>query len=260
MPSEAQASAVPQHTLENQNSSPAVRKLLVKFYPNYSPHRFRDLVVRSVNSSSYVLEIGAGSGTNHQNHFDLRGVVARYIGVDPDPAVLGNPFLDESYQASAESLPFPDGTFDLVFHNFVAEHFANPLACNREIARVLKSGGLLLFQTPNRLYYPCVAASMTPHWFHKFYVKRFASGRSQDEVFPTFYRLNDAKAIVRQLSDCALSSEIQYHSLPPGYLRFSPLAFRIGILYERTVERLFPSLRGHLIVLARKLPPAGPEK
>jgi SAM-dependent methyltransferase len=140
----------------------------------------------------------------------------------------------------------------------VAEHFANPLACNREIARVLKPDGLLLFQTPNRFYYPCVAASLTPHWFHEFYVKHFASGRCQDEVFPTFYRLNDEKVITKQLADCVPSSEIQYRSLPPGYLRFSPLAFRIGILYERTFERLFPSLRGNLIVVARKLPPAGP--
>jgi ubiquinone/menaquinone biosynthesis C-methylase UbiE len=84
---------------------------------------------------------------------------------------LSNPFLDESHQGGAESLPFPDNTFDLVFHNYRAEHFPTPLACNREIARVLRPGGQLLFQTPNRYDHASLFASMTPQWFHEFYVR-----------------------------------------------------------------------------------------
>ena len=235
--------------------NPSVQALLSRYFPDYSPHRFAELLSRFMEPSFHVLEIGAGSGRNQQNHFDLRGRVARYIGIDPDPGVLNNPFLDEGFQASAESLPFPDQTFDLVFHNFVAEHFASPLACNREIARVLKPGGLLLFQTPSRFYYASVAARFMPHWFHELYVGRFGSGRSHGEVFPTFYRLNDATTIERQLHASGFSPHrIDYHSLPPGYLRFNKFAFLVGVLYERTLERAFPSLRGQIIVTARKQP------
>jgi hypothetical protein len=82
-----------------------------------------------------------------------------------------------------------------------------------------------------------------------------ASGRSSNEVFPTFYHLNDASAIRKQLHDAGFAPpEIQLISLPPGYLRFSKLTFLLGAFYERTVERLFPSLRGKIIVAATKQP------
>jgi SAM-dependent methyltransferase len=242
-----------QQTTLDDRWIPSVRPLVSRYYPNYPSGRFAELLAQSVNPSSRVLEIGAGSGRNHQNHFDLRGKVAGYVGVDLDPLVLGNPFLNESYQASADALPFADQSFDVVFHNFVAEHFEAPLSCNRDIFRVLKPGGMLLFQTPSRYYYAAVAASLTPHWFHEFYIKRFASGRTGGEVFPTFYRLNDAKTINRQLQSCGFDRpQIEHHSLPPGYLRFNKFAFLAGVFFERTCERRFPALRGQIIVLARK--------
>lgn len=232
--------------------SPSIRELLLRYYPDYSPYRFADLLSQHIHPSACVLEIGAGSGRNNQNHFRLRGKVARYVGVDPDASVLTNPFLDESHQTSAESLPFPNNTFDLVFHTYVAEHFSSPLLCNREIARILRPDGLLLFQTPSRFYYASLIASVTPQWFHEFYVRRFASGRTEQEVFPTFYRLNDETTIRRQLASCGFACDIQHHSLPPGYLRFSRVTFLAGVLFERTVEKWFPALRGTIIVIARK--------
>jgi SAM-dependent methyltransferase len=239
-------------TIADGKWTPSVLALLERYYPHYSPHQFSALLARHVHTGSVVLEIGAGSGRNQQIHFDLRGKVARYVGVDLDPNVLTNPFLDESYQANAAALPFPADTFDIVFHSFVAEHFADPLACNREIARVLKPGGVLLFHTPSRYYYPSVVARITPHWFHEFYVSRMSSGRSEKEVFPTFYRLNDSRTIKALLTGCGFSSEIQHHSIPPGYLRFSAASFLAGVLFERTVERWFPSLRGTIFVVANK--------
>jgi SAM-dependent methyltransferase len=243
---------IEQTTSRDENWIPSVRALLSKYYPDYGRDRFVELLSENIRSSDRVLEIGAGSGKNHQNHFNLRGKVARYVGVDLDPSVLTNPFLDESYCAGAESLPFESETFNIVFHNYVAEHFVSPLACNREIGRVLKKAGLLLFQTPSRYAYSSLVASVTPHWFHGFYVRHFGSGRSESEIFPTFYRLNDRKTITAQLQSCGFQCEIEYRSVPPGYLRFNKFAFLAGVFYERTFERRFLSLRGRIIVLARK--------
>lgn len=236
----------------DRNWTPGVRALLSKYYADYAPDRFAELVLRSVRPSDHVLEIGAGSGTNNEDHFDLHGRVGRYVGVDPVAKVLHNPFLDEAYQARAEALPFANETFDLVFHNYVAEHFESPLACNREISRILKPGGMLLFQTPSRYYYPCVIASITPHSFHEFYIRNFGSGRTAKEVFPTLYRLNDDRTITTQLQSCGFTCDIQHHGGPPGYLRFNKLAFLAGMLFERTFERRFPALRQIIIVTARK--------
>lgn len=50
----------------------------------------------------------------------------------------------EFREAPAESLPFPDGTFDLVTCRIAAHHFVDVMSFVREAARVLRSGGVLL--------------------------------------------------------------------------------------------------------------------
>jgi ubiquinone/menaquinone biosynthesis C-methylase UbiE len=232
--------------------SDSVQRLWLRYYPVSRHARFKELLLQNIRPTDRVLEIGAGSGRCNQNHFDLRGKVARYVGVDPDESVLRNPHLDEAYQCTADSLAFPDESFDVVFHYYVAEHFEEPMACHREIARVLKPDGLLLFKTPSRYWYPMLAAQVTPQWFHEFYVRHFGSGRRENEVFPTYYRFNDENAIGEQLKNCGFDCELEYRSVAPGYLRFSRLSFLLGVLYERTIEKRFPPLRGVIIGVARK--------
>jgi SAM-dependent methyltransferase len=238
--------------VQEERLSPSVRRLWIRYYSENSSDQLENHILEAIRATDSVLEIGAGSGMGLQNRLDLRGKVAKYVGIDPDPKVLGNPYLDQAYEGKAEELPFADGSFDLVFHRFVAEHFEFPAACNREIYRVLKPGGTLLFLTPSRHYYPMLAARLTPHWFHELYVRRFASGRSKGEVFPTFYRLNDEKAITRELNGAGFDCKVEHFSTPPGYLRFSTISFLAGTLYERTAEKAFPALRARLLVTAEK--------
>lgn len=232
--------------------SDSVRGLWLRYYPVSRHQYFRDLLNNNIHPTDYVLEIGAGSGRFNQNYFDLREKVALYVGVDPDKSVLRNPYLGEAYQCTADSLPFPDDSFDVAFHYYVAEHFEEPTACHREIARVLKPGGLLLFQTPSRFWYPMLVARMTPQWFHEFYVRHFGSGRTGNEILPTYYRFNDDLAIREQLKSCGFACELDYRSVAPGYLRFSRPSFLLGVLFERTIEKRFPHLRGVIIGVARK--------
>jgi SAM-dependent methyltransferase len=65
----------------------------------------------------------------------------------------------------AEEIPYPNGTFDLVFSNNVPEHLPDPVQAFCEVARVLKPGGPLSFQDTNRFHYVAVIARSTPHWF-----------------------------------------------------------------------------------------------
>lgn len=57
------------------------------------------------------------------------------------------------FQVTDERLPFADDTFDIVVSNHVIEHVAGYERHLAEIRRVLKSGGLCYFATPNR-YFP----------------------------------------------------------------------------------------------------------
>ncbi len=53
----------------------------------------------------------------------------------------------------AFSLPFAGGTFDLVFHQGLLEHFRNPGDMLAEHHRVLREGGHILVDVPQRWHY-----------------------------------------------------------------------------------------------------------
>ena len=62
-------------------------------------------------------------------------------GTAPVPASL-------ALRGDAQRLPFPGGSFDRVICSEVLEHVADPAAVARELARVLKPGGLLAVSVP----------------------------------------------------------------------------------------------------------------
>lgn len=233
--------------------TPAVARLWDRFYPDHDERAFENLVAATARPDWHVLEIGAGSGRCVQRYFDLRERVARYVGIDLDERVLDNPNLHEARVADAQNLPFPDETFDFVFHLMVAEHLQDPEKALFEMARILKSGGLMMFATPSKWYYSTLIARLTPHWFHTFYVSRLGSRRQSEDTFPTVYKMNDIKAVKAACRNAGLKVTIEFRHFPPGYLRFHSFAFLIGVAYERTIERLWPPLAAQMIVRAHKL-------
>lgn len=52
-----------------------------------------------------------------------------------------------------ERLPFPDGSFDVVFSHEVLEHVQDDAEACHEMARVLRQGGRAVIFAPNRLYF-----------------------------------------------------------------------------------------------------------
>ncbi|MBN2452723.1 MAG: class I SAM-dependent methyltransferase [Candidatus Omnitrophica bacterium] len=62
---------------------------------------------------------------------------------------------------SGESLPFPDGTFDFVYSIAVLEHIDNKEKALKEMFRVLKPGGIVIFCVPTYIASLCAF----PHLF-----------------------------------------------------------------------------------------------
>lgn len=63
----------------------------------------------------------------------------------------------EFLAGDAKKLPFPDGALDFVLSNSVLHHLHDPLGMLDEMARVVKSGGLVLLRDlrrPGRLIFP----------------------------------------------------------------------------------------------------------
>jgi len=104
-----------------------------------------------------ILEIGAGTG---RDSFPLIKHGAHVVQLDyAENSLRILKRLAEDLKLPATivggdtfQLPFPDETFDVVFHQGLLEHFRHPQAeaLLKENIRVLKRGGILLVDVPQR--------------------------------------------------------------------------------------------------------------
>jgi SAM-dependent methyltransferase len=221
------------------------------FQQNWDDRLMRDRVRAAISPDAIVLDLGAGAGI--VDEMSVRGLAARVCGVDLDPRVVENPWLDEGRVADAAALPYSDATFDVVFSDNVLEHLEDPETVFREIARVLRPGGVFLFKTPNRWHYVPLIARVTPHAFHEF-VNRLR-GRVEADTFPTRYRANSAGQLRRLAAQSGLVVErLDRIEGRPEYLRMSALTYIVGAAFERIVNAtdVLAGLRVLLIGQLRK--------
>lgn len=111
-------------------------------------HRFLGVVLDGlgpvIGHAARVLDIAPSRYTTHQLHQLSPG---QYVRVDLDPEADGRAV---DVQASLTRLPFAPASFDLVICYHVLEHVPDDAAAMRELARVLRAGGVALVQVPFR--------------------------------------------------------------------------------------------------------------
>lgn len=97
-----------------------------------------------------VLEVGAGTGANLRHYAKT---VESLVLTEPEPAMLRRlqrktaeqAPLAKVLRAPAEDLPFEDGSFDTVVSTLVLCGVDDQARAVREIRRILRPGGRLLF-------------------------------------------------------------------------------------------------------------------
>jgi ubiquinone/menaquinone biosynthesis C-methylase UbiE len=97
-----------------------------------------------------VLEVGGGTGANLPFYPEA---VRTLTVIEPEPAMArrleprlrGQAFTGALVGTSAEELPFPDATFDIAVSTLVLCTVTDQPQALRELHRVLKPGGRLLF-------------------------------------------------------------------------------------------------------------------
>jgi ubiquinone/menaquinone biosynthesis C-methylase UbiE len=149
-----------------------------------------------------VLEIGIGSGLNLPYY---GAKVERVFGIDPSSELLtiadakarAAAFPVQLVCQSAERLPFPDAAIDTVVTTWTLCSIADPAAALREMKRVLKPGGELLFAEHGYSPEPRVAAwqrRLTPWW------KRIAGGCHLDRRIDALIRAAGFEIVELQTS------------------------------------------------------------
>lgn len=212
----------------------SIVELDARYYPDYvrPDVRFDQAIRRYLRPEHSVLDAGAGRGERFR--YDYKTWVDQVVGVDLEEGVLTNPNLAEAHVADLADLPFDDATFDVVLTRCVLEHVEDPLSVFSELRRVLRLNGHLILRVPGRFHYASIAARLTPLRFHQWFNDQRGFGA---EAFPTFYRANDRPTLRRLAAATGYRiRELELLEIKPAYLDFHPLAYRVGVGYERLVR------------------------
>ena len=120
-----------------------------------------------------VLDVGCGIGHWGRVLASALPADAQVIGVDRDPRWIAEATervmargMAHRFQyrlSDAQTLPFPDSSFDLVTCQTVLIHVADPRAVIAEMTRVTRPGGLVLAAEPNNLSTSLVLNSISFH-------------------------------------------------------------------------------------------------
>src|SRR5580658_7799529 len=121
---------------------------------------FLDLCAASIPKAAEILEVGAGSKNETTAWLSTLG---RVTALDIDPDVMNNCDAARSLVFDGVDFPIPDESFDVCVSNWVLEHVADPVSHFREVARILRPGGVYCFRTPNLFHYVMLGSRLMPH-------------------------------------------------------------------------------------------------
>ncbi len=110
-------------------------------------HRLVNRFWRPIDNPALILDLGCGTGGN----FALLRQWGTVVGLDASPIALRfarQRGMDLLVLGDGQQLPFADNAFDLVAVLDVLEHLDNDEQALREIWRVLKPNGAMVFTVP----------------------------------------------------------------------------------------------------------------
>jgi len=215
-------------------------------YHEYTHFAYAALVSRLAKPGTRWLDAGCGhqilESRLENEEKELVSRVRLAVGCDAfTDSLRQHRTLEKLVSCNVDSLPFRDGTFDLVTLNMVAEHLLNPEQTFSEVARVLDTDGVLLIHTPNAKSYEVklirLAWSVVPRSVGLKTI-RFLEHREPEDVFPTFYRANTRSRLTQLIPEAGLVEvDFQLIEHRPLFYFFAPLCI-LQILVARLLRTM----------------------
>lgn len=160
-------------------------------------------------ASGDVFELGCGGGLNQQ--FYQTSLVSSFSGIDPHGGLLdaacerarAKGLRADIKQGAGEDIPFADSRFDTVVCTFTLCSVEDPARVMKEMRRILKPGGKLLFLEHGRAPDTDVAK-----W--------------QDRIEPIWKRMAGGCHLTRPIGAALRSAGFDVEPLGQGYLPKAP--------------------------------------
>lgn len=178
--------------------SPRIRQHFGYFTPD---EWYEAVVFRLINNDTEWLDVGCGKDLfpSNRNLAEILSARCRLlVGVDPDDNIKENDLLHEKRQCAIEEY---DTTkqFDVVTVRMVAEHVVDPQITISVLNKLTRSGGNIVIYTVSKHSPVSLIAAMTPIAFHRA-IKTFLWRTSPEDTFPTVFRMNTRKELLRLFS------------------------------------------------------------
>ena len=204
-----------------------IYRLLYELENRHWWFRGRDAVVDALLAhtelppSPRILDAGCGTGRNLQRYAQLGSVV----GVDPSPDAIEfcrRRGIESVLRAAVESMPFEEGSFDLLMATDVLEHTADDGRSLAELRRVAAPGATLVMTVPALEWLWSKEDERLAH-ARRYTRKRLwevTAGHGWEPAFATYFNLVllPAIAAVRKLRDLSGRTARAELSLTPGRL------------------------------------------
>jgi SAM-dependent methyltransferase len=154
-------------------------------------------------------------------------------------------------RCTTRELPFDSEKFDVVVIRSVVEHLEDPAATFRDLCRVVRPGGYLLMNLPNKWDYVSVIARLSGG-LKSTILKRVVRTRWED--FPVLYRCNTRRSLRNVVVPSGWDIE-QFRPLPsqPSYLSFFVPFYVLGAIYQFGISIFaLDALQPSFVVMLRK--------
>lgn len=193
-------------------------------YVNYVPELLSAICSRIDVRGRRILEVGSGTGGNAswlaQKGAEMYLMDLSWSALQISASTLKQKGLKpELVCADAYHLPYPEGYFDVVFHQGFLEHFVDPVPLLLEQWRVLREGGFIVVDVPQRY-------SLYTVYKHLCMVL----GRWEYGVWETEFSIEELKRLLTHTGFIAV------HAYARGYY---PRAFYMLRHFYKIEEKLF---------------------